>query len=348
MYGSESWVLNSTLLSSLESFQSELGKHILKLPKHTSNSIPLLVLNWPSVGARILCNKLSFLIRSSQDQSDSLKSQVFNSLATSDVMSTSIMKQCKFLDEKLGSDFTNKVLSQPQTSQRKLKEIIVQFDRKRTLTLSEGHPSLEFVLEAARRNIWLKFWDTALDHGESGTKASLSILKLLCMTVFNDRNCPSEGCDFIVPKATPLCTHFIRNHTNLPPETTPNSLIDLIISSCNGSEHFQEILQLGLRSNFGLLINLCFLTTCLLTFITHSVFFNYMFIAHSAHYLFVLCKSSLSFPFVWGYNETLTFTLPSGRNFKAVGGSNARPIICFKPNSRASSHCKHERALFHG
>ena len=29
MYGSESWVLNSTLLSKLESFQAELGKRIL-------------------------------------------------------------------------------------------------------------------------------------------------------------------------------------------------------------------------------------------------------------------------------------------------------------------------------
>ena len=47
MYVSESWVLNSTLLSKLESFQAELGKRMLKLPKHTSNTIPLLVLNWP-------------------------------------------------------------------------------------------------------------------------------------------------------------------------------------------------------------------------------------------------------------------------------------------------------------
>ena len=31
-HGSESWVLNSTLLSKLESFQAELGKQILKLP----------------------------------------------------------------------------------------------------------------------------------------------------------------------------------------------------------------------------------------------------------------------------------------------------------------------------
>ena len=39
MYGSESWMLNSTLLSTLESFQAELGKRILKLPKFTSNNI---------------------------------------------------------------------------------------------------------------------------------------------------------------------------------------------------------------------------------------------------------------------------------------------------------------------
>ena len=44
---------------------------------------------------------------------------------------------------------------------------------------------------------------------------SLSILKLLCMTVFNDRKCPSEECDFMYPKL-PLydyvATHFIQNH----------------------------------------------------------------------------------------------------------------------------------------
>jgi len=68
----------------------------------------------------------------------------------------SIVKQCKFLDEKLGCDFTNEVLSQPQTLRRELKEHIIQFSRKRTLTLSEGHPSLEFVLEAARKKYLVK------------------------------------------------------------------------------------------------------------------------------------------------------------------------------------------------
>ena len=45
MYGSESWILNSTLLVKLELFQVELDKRILKLPKYTSNTIPLLALN---------------------------------------------------------------------------------------------------------------------------------------------------------------------------------------------------------------------------------------------------------------------------------------------------------------
>ena len=62
LYGSENWVLNCSLLQALESFQAELGWRVLKLPKFSSNTAPLLVLNWPTMCARVLCNKLSFLI----------------------------------------------------------------------------------------------------------------------------------------------------------------------------------------------------------------------------------------------------------------------------------------------
>ena len=51
--GSENWVLNHRLLQALESFQAELGRRILKLPKFSSNYIPMLVLNWPSMCARV-------------------------------------------------------------------------------------------------------------------------------------------------------------------------------------------------------------------------------------------------------------------------------------------------------
>ena len=152
MYGSESWVLNTTLLLTLESFQAEVGKRILRLPKFTSNNIPLLVLNWPSMCARILCSKLSFLYKVCHDQRASLSSQVFNSFSATDVMSMILVKQCQFLESKLGTEFTGEVLYQPHLSLRDLKKRILHVDKIKTFAASENHPSLQFVLNVAREN----------------------------------------------------------------------------------------------------------------------------------------------------------------------------------------------------
>ena len=62
---------------------------------------------------------------------------------------------------------------------------------------------------------WLKIWDTALDHGPTGTIAVLSILKLLSKTVFTDRKCNVEGCDFIIPPNSACHDHFLTQHTDL-------------------------------------------------------------------------------------------------------------------------------------
>jgi len=37
LYGCKTWILSESHLSTLESFQAEIGKHILGLPKHHSN-----------------------------------------------------------------------------------------------------------------------------------------------------------------------------------------------------------------------------------------------------------------------------------------------------------------------
>ena len=52
-------------------------------------------------------------------------------IATSDVISMTIVKQCKFLEEKLGSNssFTNEVLIQSFVSIRDLKKRILSHDR---------------------------------------------------------------------------------------------------------------------------------------------------------------------------------------------------------------------------
>ena len=113
MYGSESWVVNVTLLKRLESFQAEIGKRILRLPKYTSNNIPLLVLRWPSMCARILCSKISFLFRTcSDDDGSSLRAQTFAAIAATDVNSLSIIKQCRFLQSSFPSlsNLTDEVL----------------------------------------------------------------------------------------------------------------------------------------------------------------------------------------------------------------------------------------------
>ena len=109
-------MLNLTILSKLESFQSELGKRILQLSKHTSNNVPVLALKWPSMCARILCNKLSFLYCVKNGESSSLSTQVFRTLAATDVHSISVIKQCKFLDEVLGTNFTEELMSNPHLS----------------------------------------------------------------------------------------------------------------------------------------------------------------------------------------------------------------------------------------
>ena len=106
----------------------------------------------PSMCARILCSKLSFLHRVCHDQNAFLSSQVFNFIAASDVTSMSLVKQCKFLESKLGAEFTSEVLSQSDLSLRDLQERVVKVDRMRTLEMSENHLSLQFALNIAKEN----------------------------------------------------------------------------------------------------------------------------------------------------------------------------------------------------
>ena len=246
MYGSESWILNSTLLSKLESFQAEIGKRILSLSRYTSNYVPLLALKWPSVTARLLCSKLSFLHAILNDDSDeSLSSQVFHILAASDIDSISLIKQCRLLDQTLGLNFTETLLVDPSTSFRDLKRQIITADYTRTLNMSEQHVSLEYVLKVANGGSWMRFWDNALEYGPEGTKASLAILNILSKSVFSDRACPIDNCSFVVPRDTPLCDHLLSTHLNLTNCASPKDLADSVISSLSDPESFEVVLSTG-------------------------------------------------------------------------------------------------------
>ena len=91
---------------------------------------------------------------------------------------------------------------------RSLKEQIIKADCSLLLSEAKTHPSQSIVPEVTSHIGWLKVWDTALDHGPSGTITVLLILKLLSKIVFADKKCNVEGCDFIVPPNAASYEHF--------------------------------------------------------------------------------------------------------------------------------------------
>ena len=97
LFGAETWILNTTLLLKLESFQAELAKRILRIPTCTSNNTARMALQWPSMRTRILIIKLCFLLKVVRSNI-SLSGRVFRSLAASDVESLVIIRQCRFLE----------------------------------------------------------------------------------------------------------------------------------------------------------------------------------------------------------------------------------------------------------
>ena len=47
--GCETWLLDSTTIKSLEKFQCEIGRRVLRVPKHHSKTVMRLASQWPSV-----------------------------------------------------------------------------------------------------------------------------------------------------------------------------------------------------------------------------------------------------------------------------------------------------------
>ena len=227
LFGAESWILNSTLLQKLESFQAELAKRILRLPTHTSNNNARMALQWPSMRARILIIKLCFLLKV-VNSDHSLSARVFRSLAASDVESLLITRQCRFLESTFKSNFTTTVLTSSETiSKHSLKKDIFQLDLSLLFADASTHPSQQYVHAVATSHdgSWPKLWDIALERGVFGTTSMQSILRFLSLHVNSDGTCPVPNCSFHVGSESP-CEHFLTAHTSL------NISLDNFIYAC--------------------------------------------------------------------------------------------------------------------
>ena len=146
-----------------------------------------------------LCAKLFLLHTVSSRNVDTLSSGVYRTLSTFNVESISHVKQCHFLELLYTSNFIDEILSNLVYSIKSPKKWVIEADHTFLLEQSKNHQFQKLITRVAESGGWMKFWDTALDNGPKGTISSLSILKLLCKTVFTGQICPVELCDFIVP-----------------------------------------------------------------------------------------------------------------------------------------------------
>ena len=96
----------------LKSFQAEIGKRILGISKYHANTSTLIGLHWPSVKARILLRKLTFLAKV-LEKDDDLSSYVFRTFASEDVYRVSLVQQCHSLEQHTGTNYLQLCLRNP-------------------------------------------------------------------------------------------------------------------------------------------------------------------------------------------------------------------------------------------
>ena len=227
LYGAESWILNHSLLAKLESFQAELAKRILRLHRNTSNNIERMALHWPSMRARILIIKLKFLLKAITGDL-SLSARSFRSLAVSDVESLLLVRQCRFLESTLDSNFTTSVLTSPNSVPfSSMKKDILLLDFTLLLDDAASHPSQFFVhkIASSQEVSWPKLWDLALERGVFGTTCIQAVLKLLSLHILSNNMCPVPNCNISLDSELP-CSHFLSHHSEL------TASIEDIIDAC--------------------------------------------------------------------------------------------------------------------
>ena len=203
--------LRESHLRTLESFQAEIGKRILGISKYHSDISTLIGLHWPSVKARILCRKLTFLAKLLEDD-DCLSSQVFRTLASDDIYEISIVQQYRLLEQGIGTNYLQLCLEDPLTARSivcEAKRDILSRDWASTLLASKTHPSLTVVVATDEiASTWNRLWDEALEYGVRGTRLMQGLFAALTRPVFGGRACPH--CKKVISSSYP--EHLFTKH----------------------------------------------------------------------------------------------------------------------------------------
>ena len=175
LYGCEAWFLTDPLLHKLESFQGEVGRRILRLPRCYNNLSVRIGLRWPSFKVLILLRKLTFLANLLSKDTQCVSSRLFWSLVAEDPLCISLVQQCKEIELSYGTNFWDQCLKTPEIATRtvgKAKTVLLDADWQSTLSVAGSHPSLTYISDESVVNEWCNVWNEALEYGTKGTKTS--------------------------------------------------------------------------------------------------------------------------------------------------------------------------------
>ncbi len=221
LYGAENWILGDPSLNRLESFHSVNGRRILKLSRFHSQLSVLVGLSWPSMSARVLLLKLSFLYRVLSSERNYLATRMFRTLASQDIYAIGIVQQCMSLGSKLSTQSVATILNSSELSPSLLNEIkksIQSKDWARTL--------LDLSVRFVANINWLRIWDAVRDRGPYWSKVTQSFFRVLTFPLFGDRLC--HVCSTEIPEDICYYEHLVnshcQNHPELNPDTIPSEL----------------------------------------------------------------------------------------------------------------------------
>ena len=225
LYGVENWILCANSLQKLESFQGEMAKRILKLPKWFSNTAAKITLGWSSMHSICTIRKLKYLSRIGAKE-DGISYRAFSSLVD-EVESLCLVKECRELEERYKVDYTSKILvSEPEDRYVIIKEMEKAVHKEDLALQLQSASEYKHLCKITNSVGWKKLWDHTLDHGEACVTALKNLVRIV--------NHPSYACS-----PCPLCnvtelneslpTHVINEHTNSNEswDTLFNSILNL-------------------------------------------------------------------------------------------------------------------------
>ena len=170
LYGSDTWLLDSSSIDALERFQYEIGRKILRLPHFFSGTVTRLCLELPSIASLILLRKLLFLSKLlTKDSSSHVSSRILSAGIITDPLNVSIIQQCKMLESRLqiSESLVDKCLEDPDTADcttRICRNIILDHDRQLLFDKAKHHPEASIISQISNSISWLNIWDRALDY----------------------------------------------------------------------------------------------------------------------------------------------------------------------------------------